>query len=84
MNIFHEAQARLLINLRAIGRPEYDNRRLGNQVDWIVDNFTTAKRYYHALGEVMNNQWDKEAVDFLKCQYDQQVLARENERLEAV
>lgn len=84
MDIFENAQARLLINLRAIGKPKYDNRRLGNQMDWIVDNFTAAKRYYHALGEVLDNQWDREATAFCKCQYDQQVLARENKRLEAV
>ena len=83
ITVFTQVQARLITKL-AIGRPNYDNRRLGNQLDWITDNFSTAKRYYHALGEVMNNQWDREATAFCKCQYDQQVLAMHNKRLEAV
>lgn len=80
MNIFDSASARRL--KFAIGRPVYDNRRLGDQLSWITDNFSECKRYYDALGENMENEWHKECLAFCQCQYDQQVLARENERWE--
>ena len=78
MNIFAQASARILAT--AITQPHYDNRRLGNQIDWIVDNYSEIKRYYDLLGQEMENLWHKEALRFCQCQYDQQVLSKHNAR----
>ncbi len=53
-----------------IALPVYDNRRLGNTIDWICDNYSECRRYYHSLPA--DGIWEKEAIRFMQCQYDQQ------------
>ncbi len=58
------------ITLKAISRPLYDNRRLGDRINWIVDNYSECHRYYHNLpGQKL---WTNEAVQFMDCQYESQ------------
>lgn len=80
MDIFAEASARIL--KLAISRPQYDNRRLGDRLNWVMDNWTACKDYYNALGEALPNCWDDEAWYFCCCQYDQQILAKYNDQWE--
>lgn len=74
-----EITAPSIIEINAIGRPQYDNRRLGNLVDWIVDNFSTCMRYYNSLPDD-GLTWDKACMQFMRCQYDSQVIGLQNER----
>lgn len=67
-----------LLDVTATDRPVYDNRRIGVQVDWFSDNFDKCRQYYHSLPGVAD--WDKEAMDFIKCQYHAQVQRINNER----
>ncbi len=58
------------ITLKAISRPLYDNRRLGDCINWIVDNYSECRRYYHILpGKKL---WTNEAVKFMDCQHESQ------------
>ena len=59
-----------LHTMKALDGSGYDNRRLDNEVDWFVDNYSICK------GRYTGNDWHNNAVNFMTAEHKSQVFYR--------